>query len=312
MDDTSDFAQTCVGTPYYLSPELIEGRPYNQLSDVWALGVLLFQMVAFQYPFDAPTLPALALKIVNGEHHPLPEDTPTDLRELLAILLSRSQSHRPNMEAVMLLPVVAKRRSRFESEMRKLWRAAPASLSTSSQVAPGSDISLQRAQDLLPNSVPRPAAVPAESMTGDSLVHHEQNQVPPPVADAPGMLVQPSPLSSATLTRTVHASPAPFSPSGPVADTCSSSSIGNAGNEDIESTAPKPLSTRDSNRATSSSLPSASASNEIAAYLPSSYAAPFPLEPTPLDVPAADRELLASQVRVESLLIATTCSRQAV
>jgi NIMA (never in mitosis gene a)-related kinase len=34
MDDTSDFAQTCVGTPYYLSPELIEGRPYNQLSDV--------------------------------------------------------------------------------------------------------------------------------------------------------------------------------------------------------------------------------------------------------------------------------------
>ena len=43
MDDTSDFAQTCVGTPYYLSPELIEGRPYNQLSDVWALGVLLFQ-----------------------------------------------------------------------------------------------------------------------------------------------------------------------------------------------------------------------------------------------------------------------------
>ena len=35
MDDTSDFAQTCVGTPYYLSPELIEGRPYNHLSDVW-------------------------------------------------------------------------------------------------------------------------------------------------------------------------------------------------------------------------------------------------------------------------------------
>ena len=50
MDDTTDFAQTCVGTPYYLSPEVIEGRPYNHLSDVWALGVVLFQMISFRYP----------------------------------------------------------------------------------------------------------------------------------------------------------------------------------------------------------------------------------------------------------------------
>ena len=54
MDDTTDFAQTCVGTPYYLSPELIEGRPYNHLSDVWALGVVLFQMISFRYPCMPP------------------------------------------------------------------------------------------------------------------------------------------------------------------------------------------------------------------------------------------------------------------
>jgi NIMA (never in mitosis gene a)-related kinase len=30
-----------VGTPYYLSPELCEGKPYNEKSDIWAIGVLL-------------------------------------------------------------------------------------------------------------------------------------------------------------------------------------------------------------------------------------------------------------------------------
>ena len=63
-------AQTCVGTPYYLSPEVIEGRPYNHLSDVWALGVVLFQMISFRYPFEAPTLPALALRIVRRRPAP--------------------------------------------------------------------------------------------------------------------------------------------------------------------------------------------------------------------------------------------------
>ena len=37
----SDFARTIVGTPYYLSPELCEDKPYNEKSDVWALGVVL-------------------------------------------------------------------------------------------------------------------------------------------------------------------------------------------------------------------------------------------------------------------------------
>ena len=53
MDDTTDFAQTCVGTPYYLSPEVIEGRPYNHLSDVWALGVVQHAQCA---PLAAPQL----------------------------------------------------------------------------------------------------------------------------------------------------------------------------------------------------------------------------------------------------------------
>eukprot|EP00964_Phaeocystis_antarctica_P048199 scaffold27896_cov49-Phaeocystis_antarctica.AAC.2 len=56
-NDTTDFAQTCVGTPYYLSPEVIEGRPYNHLSDVWALGVGQHGQCA---PLAAPQLGSCA------------------------------------------------------------------------------------------------------------------------------------------------------------------------------------------------------------------------------------------------------------
>jgi serine/threonine protein kinase len=41
----SDFARTIVGTPYYLSPELCDDKPYNEKSDVWALGVVLVSVL---------------------------------------------------------------------------------------------------------------------------------------------------------------------------------------------------------------------------------------------------------------------------
>ncbi len=39
---TGDFASTVVGTPYYLSPEMCEEKPYNEKTDVWAMGCLIY------------------------------------------------------------------------------------------------------------------------------------------------------------------------------------------------------------------------------------------------------------------------------
>ena len=58
-----------VGTPSYLSPELCEGRPYNQKSDIWSLGCILYEMCSLTRAFQAPTLPALVLKIIK-QHVP--------------------------------------------------------------------------------------------------------------------------------------------------------------------------------------------------------------------------------------------------
>lgn len=52
LSDQTLNAQTMIGTPYYLSPEMCEDKPYNEKSDVWALGVALYECCAKRHPFD--------------------------------------------------------------------------------------------------------------------------------------------------------------------------------------------------------------------------------------------------------------------
>jgi len=73
LEHTKDIAKTVVGTPYYLSPEIIENKPYSFSSDIWSLGVLLYEMCSLRPPFDAGSLHELAWKILKGKYPPLPK-----------------------------------------------------------------------------------------------------------------------------------------------------------------------------------------------------------------------------------------------
>ncbi|XP_035648076.1 serine/threonine-protein kinase Nek8 isoform X2 [Oncorhynchus keta] len=64
-------AYTVVGTPCYISPELCEGKPYNQKSDIWALGCVLYELASLKRAFEAANLPALVLKIMSGTFAPI-------------------------------------------------------------------------------------------------------------------------------------------------------------------------------------------------------------------------------------------------
>ena len=61
LNATVDHAQTVVGTPYYLSPEIIQNHPYNFKSDMWSLGVLLYEMCALKPPFNGANIHMLAM-----------------------------------------------------------------------------------------------------------------------------------------------------------------------------------------------------------------------------------------------------------
>ena len=68
---TNANANTCIGTPYYLSPEICQEKPYNSKGDVWALGCILYELCTFNKPFIASNPAALILKIINGKYTPL-------------------------------------------------------------------------------------------------------------------------------------------------------------------------------------------------------------------------------------------------
>lgn len=66
LSSTVEKAVTIVGTPYYLSPEIIQNSPYNFKSDIWSLGVLLYEMCALKPPFNGSNIHMLAMQIVKG------------------------------------------------------------------------------------------------------------------------------------------------------------------------------------------------------------------------------------------------------
>lgn len=56
MASTSEMAATVVGTPYYLSPEIVQNNTYDNKSDVWSIGVLLYELCALRPPFNGQNI----------------------------------------------------------------------------------------------------------------------------------------------------------------------------------------------------------------------------------------------------------------
>ena len=55
-----------MSSPDYLAPEQVRGMPYSRPSDLWALGVVLYELLTLQRPFRAENVAALVAKIQEG------------------------------------------------------------------------------------------------------------------------------------------------------------------------------------------------------------------------------------------------------
>jgi len=55
LENTTDFAKSFLGTPYFLSPEICAGSMYNYKSDVWMLGCVLYECASLKKPFSGET-----------------------------------------------------------------------------------------------------------------------------------------------------------------------------------------------------------------------------------------------------------------
>lgn len=152
---------TMVGTPEYMSPEQAEGRQIDQRSDIYSLGVMLYQLLTGRVPFQAETPTAVLLAHLTKVPQP-----PTQLNPSIP----------PAVEAVVMRSLAKRPEERFPTAgelARALAQAAsgaPASTYVPPTVIPGR-----------PTSAPPPVYAPPASQPGYAL----HTPTPPPLPPQP-------------------------------------------------------------------------------------------------------------------------------
>ncbi|XP_063404093.1 serine/threonine-protein kinase Nek8-like [Mytilus trossulus] len=113
-------AYTVVGTPCYISPELCEGKPYNQKSDIWALGCVLYELASLKRAFEAANLPALVMKIMRGTFAPISVNYSDELKSLILSMLHLDPNKRPTINQIMAQPIVINALMYLHTDMGKI------------------------------------------------------------------------------------------------------------------------------------------------------------------------------------------------
>ena len=107
---TTEMAATVVGTPYYLSPEIVQSNTYDFKTDIWSIGVLLYEMCALRPPFNGQNLHQLAIQIVSGRYNPLDSKRYSPgMIKLVDALLRVDVEERPSINELLKFPILRHR-----------------------------------------------------------------------------------------------------------------------------------------------------------------------------------------------------------
>uniref|UniRef100_A0A7S4VTK5 non-specific serine/threonine protein kinase n=1 Tax=Alexandrium monilatum TaxID=311494 RepID=A0A7S4VTK5_9DINO len=155
---SAEQAHTVVGSPAYMAPELVDARPYGVGSDIWALGCVAYEMCALHRPFEAQSVPALCVKILQGRIPSIPSRYSPQLKALVARCFRRAPSQRPGAAELL-------RSSPFREVVAKLGAEVPSTPAFSPRVTPRRMRPGQRQTAPDASSAPA-AAAPKQSSRG--------------------------------------------------------------------------------------------------------------------------------------------------
>jgi len=113
LSNTLAKAMTQIGTPFYLSPEICNEQPYDAKSDMWALGVVLYELLTLRHPFSGSTMKQLLSNIVQARYPPVPALYSKPLVELVGYLLQKNPKNRPSINQLLRMPFIQTHIGRF-------------------------------------------------------------------------------------------------------------------------------------------------------------------------------------------------------
>uniref|UniRef100_A0A7S1N974 non-specific serine/threonine protein kinase n=1 Tax=Eutreptiella gymnastica TaxID=73025 RepID=A0A7S1N974_9EUGL len=108
LSSTVAYAQTQCGTPFYFSPELCRNEPYNNKTDIWALGCIFYEICTLRPPFEGKSMKMLVHRILMGSYTALPDFYSPGLHSLQADLFQQDHHMRPGINDILNKPHVGK------------------------------------------------------------------------------------------------------------------------------------------------------------------------------------------------------------
>lgn len=118
---------TVLGSPLYMSPEQMRSaRSVDARSDIWALGVILYELLAGKVPFDGETVTELCLKVVIEKETPVSElraDLPPGLAEVVHRCLAKEPNERFASVAALADALEPYSRSAEKGIQLRSWRS---------------------------------------------------------------------------------------------------------------------------------------------------------------------------------------------
>ena len=100
---------TQTGTPYYASPEVWKNQPYDNKSDVWSLGCVIYEMCKLIPPFQAKNMDELYKKIVRGFYPQIPSRYSDDLKEIIKLMVQTEVGARPSCDELLKMSIIIKK-----------------------------------------------------------------------------------------------------------------------------------------------------------------------------------------------------------
>ena len=90
-----------VGTPFYLAPEIWEDKPCSKKSDIWSLGVILYELCTFKYPYMANNVEELQAKVMKEKYTPIPVTVKQCFSEIIQKCLQKKPENRPTIDELI-------------------------------------------------------------------------------------------------------------------------------------------------------------------------------------------------------------------
>jgi len=117
-EDEESFTEC--GTPYYTAPEMINNQPYSLPSDVWSLGVCLYECLTMHLPFRGDNNLQLVKGITSEDPPPISEYYSQDVRCMVRWMLQKTPERRPSMSMLLATPCLMKHMIQFIKDYRPM------------------------------------------------------------------------------------------------------------------------------------------------------------------------------------------------